>query len=394
MKKTVQVLLTLLMMVIHLSVVNAASLDDSLVIATANIRLTHNSVGMLSDGSYVLAGEEADYYPTDVERAALIMCIDATGKEVWRYEENYLPNTKNSFYDTLVLDDDSIIVLHSVTRGDYSMQSFAVHLKDGKVKNRIEFEDNVSQLYAIGESIFAFSTHKTITGAGGAPIHYPRCVMYDLDGNTVWETNYDLSFKSSRVLYYQEALYFCGMTTTTNGASFYPFLAKLDMNGDLLWDMTYTQAKDARYLDMSITENGVIIAVGGIYESGDGTEPARAIISGYDTNGQVTWILEYDLSGLLLESVVTNGMGEHFASGTNHVDPFECMLVRFDGQGEFYEQRNEHLSKELDSPEHVFLLAKGEDVFLVASAKPLNTEDNSESNTTGFKTIIKRISSK
>ncbi len=310
--------------------------NNMLFLLNEEVRLSRGCVCFLADGSVVLAGTDSRRYDGANYNSAIMTClasIDGQTHTVWKYEVCKEQSLSNHFYDVQALPDGSVLVLLVVSKENSALQRVEdqcyIHVvRDGELVAEYDFDEEIVRVVSTSNSVLIQTYDYTINAAG-----LPKFTCYDMSGKMVWQQVYQDSFLATQCLATEDGLYIVGSHHQPDGESS-PYIAKIDQNGQMVWSRI-EEVTNARYFGVALGENGDIVAAGGVFESGDGSQWTKADVVCYSTDGEVKWKDQrrfYDQGGFLWSAIerVEDGF---VVAGSNYTDGNSLFIAHYDFAG-------------------------------------------------------------
>ena len=357
---------------------------------SVDIDLGGRGVTFLPDGSIVLIGNEGTRKSTDGSKAAIAVCLNAQGEELWRYEEN-TPSTDNLFTDVFVLGNGNILINHLLTHlEDYSMQKFVLQIREGKLVSKTEQEVSSGMTGVNGSVIVASSDRSIITDAD--VIHYPRLDMYSLSYEQLWSKVYDVPFWGIEFISLPDGFYLFGAVTDRSviPAASRGYAAKMSLDGNIEWSQSFP-ISSSRYEDAVLQDDGGILVIGGVYEAADGSTPAVGCAASYSPNGEIRFERTYnEFTNNTLDAVARTKNGYLVASAHRYGEQYAVMGL-LNENGELTANWEELLGQAF-FPRNITLHNTSIGTYLVSTVEQIfDDEMKFVSDIRHFQTIVRRI---
>lgn len=361
------------------------TLDDAVI----DIRLTSNSFAMLDNGSFILAGEDANAAPTDDTIVAVMCCVDLNGCILWRYELGDT-NTRNGFYDVSVLENGDVQVMHMVQQKNASPKQYLLRIREGELVFDTELDPSANHVTAVGDEILIQTTVSSSRTEEGYYLYRHALTLFTHDFKEKWSREYEDVFTLTGILPINDGYILYGSIDGQHG-DFYQYIARLDTNGHVLWSHR-TSNDNARYFDAVEAENGDIIAVGGIYAAGDGSSYPIAQISCYSSTGELRWEKEQhdDEYGILFDAVANVPDG-YVAVGVNAVEERNVRVVHYDKNGNVIFAWNEPLNDGFNFVQYIDLQMIHDEVYAIVTADYLPYPEDTNRDRIVYRTTVKNI---
>lgn len=215
--------------------------------------------------------------------------------------------------------------------------------------------DELKKVKQIDNNLYFFGNHQL----GGKT--YMHLFKADMNGNAIWnkslqdtvyETAQDLvATKSKKLIVAGSSRKFVGPTNNTSDA----FIAKFDLNGNVLWQKTYSVAGFETLLHKIITtsDNGFAF-IGGYY---DMSNNFKGYLCKTDSNGVVQWCKDYSSSTALnFNSIEQLSNGDYMIAGSASIgfQMIDAIALRVNNTGSLI--WNNFLNYDAFAPQNTELL--------------------------------------
>ena len=255
-----------------------------------NERDVNRDMIQTNDGGYMLVGSTRSFIDGDGNTNAWIVKTDSTGSEQWH--ENYIWGTFNSVIQ--------------ISDGGYILAGDSEASDDEFWLMRID-SSGVTEwsTYFGGDPAWAFSVVQTdnekFAAAGGID-RQAGIAKVDSDGNKEWSRTYGGRAAQDMVYTHDDAFVFVGSVDSGSRQS-KGRLTKISNSGNVVWSKLFGgDNRSGGFGSITRTsDNGFAIAGGIASTSGDSS---RTWLVKTDPNGNKDWESTFDVSPLLLQSII------------------------------------------------------------------------------------------
>ena len=291
--------------------------------------------------------------------ATIAVCCDTPDRAMWTRQ---IGTNEWDFSDGAAVDASGNVYVSGSTKGDLGATNAGradAFLRkfdsDGNVlwtKQIGTSENDGFQSVAVDASGNVYATGWTrgdlgAANAGGVDVFLSK---FDSDGNVLWMkqigSSHDQEGGESVAVDASGNVYIAGTTGGDLGAPsagrFDAFLGKFDSEGNLLWVKQMGTTENDAYHSVAVDASGDIYA-GGSTEGDLGAPNAGidALLSKYDSDGEVLWTKQIGTSGNeYFSSVVVDASGNVYVGGTTEGDlgapiagGLDAFLSKFDSDG-------------------------------------------------------------
>ena len=361
-KQAINCSLTLLLaVVLIISPTLAASTHISV-----DICLTESSVCTLQDGSIVMGGYDPYSTLYDKSRSAWMLCIATAENEYnqpWKYEANNGNDTYGFFQGLQALPDDSVCALLTMLENDPIQQKVSIiRVKNGKKVSERPVADGTTNFMYTPDGLLLFAYDIATQNSDLSTLSF-----YDNANRLRWEKHFRQNTTVSKILTAGDGYYIIGSRTAERVTARY--IAKLNMDGELLWERAEKVENGSMFNDVAFTKEGNLVAVGGNYESADASEFAKAVIACYTPSGSLKWQDELCFDELSFHWSSVACMDESIvAVGSNNLESATVSAAHYDLNGHKLFYWDEPVSNEIDRSTYIQLIPAGTDnVYLIVT---------------------------
>lgn len=295
------------------------------------------------NGMYVFAGnaQEIDKSQSPVDSDILLVEVDEEGNEGWR--QIYVRGDIQSAYDMVVREDGSCVVAGRTFKSGDRQQVYVLKVDalGQKVWERAwgENESSIARCIAPASDGFIVAGY---TGPWVSSKEDLYVAKLDQDGDLVWETTYggDLHDSAHRIIpctgggYLMAGYSDCPGSSTT-GYLRLIYLVRINEDGDLIWETTHGKGSWNEPHEIIQTQDGGFLIVGKSSMSGATSD---AYVLRVDKNGQKVWERFYTGRD---NSCFVNGFrtsrGDYILGGYSYVTrdgAGEAFFIRIDDGGQ------------------------------------------------------------
>jgi len=251
----------------------------------------------LSDGGFLLGGQQIIYTPSPVPGHALVIRVDSVGQELWRKTYGVI-NWQEKIKSIAPTPDGGFLM------AGYAVYPFGSFIEFQGLLIKIDSLGNEEWMQRYGQSTVgeAFLEIKpTIDGnylvttdisyipGASTTIGAFWMLKFDVAGNILWERKYrdsgPYTWAEGFVELADGSIVAAGATINTSTDSQSGYLIKISAEGDSLWSHIYDRNPD--YIDLFYSISGTMD--GGFVMSGFARRP--------DGSSQDVWILKVDSLG-------------------------------------------------------------------------------------------------
>jgi hypothetical protein len=244
----------------------------------------HNSFNAISaSGSSLYAGGTCS---GEGGSAALIVKFDLEGNEIW----SRVIDTLDPDAATSIACNESSVYTCILSGEEYALDHQLILVKHDADGNQawsrtIEgIEDHAPTLWFNGTHVF---TQHTGLDSDTDGLDCTNITCWRDDGTVAWTasiTDHVNYFWAHAITTDDNALFVCGSTAEGSWAENDFFIAKLELDGTLLWNFTYGKS-NGEEIAQAVVVNGTMIYVVGTQEPEYSYDEAEVLLLGYNQNG-------------------------------------------------------------------------------------------------------------
>lgn len=190
-------------------------------------------------------------------------------------------------------------------------------------------------IQVLGPGSFIAVGHTGSFGAGSSDIYV---VVMDGDGSPVFTRTWGgsgVEQVGNAAIGPDGDVLIVGFTNSQGAGGYDAFLIKMNASGEVLWERTYGGAGWDFARDILVLDDGGVLFTGETYSEEGGT--ARAWLCRTDMNGELLWSVTYGQPGADFEAhAITAGQGAGYAiagSVTNADGDVDAWVAKVDGNG-------------------------------------------------------------
>ena len=271
-----------------------------------------------------VAGEARGLLPSAQEEAYLAK-LDANGGMQW---ERRLGSTSNDFGYDVAVDTFGNAYFSGSTNGligEKQTTGADAFLAKYSPNDALTWVKQLGMLGMFGTSVAVAPDQSVVsTGYGNGRSFFARI---DSNGNVLWNNTLDFAENAAYGTYANKIacdsngnIFVVGQTNQPDNSFLSDaFVAKFDPTGNLIWQKLFDSAPENSFFDVAVDHLGNVFAVGttGLFTGAD-ADSYDAMWAKYDSNGNLLWFEQFGTTGNdYLSGIALDAFDHVYMSGSN-----------------------------------------------------------------------------